>query len=70
MNVNDAIETAIDHFLETGNYTPSHCDVRCLVNELTEGNQRVRKLGYDQDKAFNRVRKGIRQRRLERAPNL
>ena len=56
MNVIQAIEAAIEHFRESGNLTPSHCDVRCLINDLTADNQRIYRRGYDQDRAFRIVR--------------
>jgi hypothetical protein len=46
-------------FIQSGNLTPSHCDVRCAINDLMDGYERDgHKVhhGYDQDRAFHRVR--------------
>lgn len=55
MNVKEAINEAARHFAQAGNFRPSHCDVRCLINDLTEDNPGVRARGYDQDRAHNAV---------------
>jgi hypothetical protein len=46
-------------FIESRNLTPSHCDVRCACNDALDSLERDgHKVhhGYDQDRAFHRVR--------------
>lgn len=56
MNTTQAIEHAAQYFASVGEFFPSHCDVRCLINDLTQDNPRIIRNGYDQDRAFARVR--------------
>lgn len=56
MNITNAIEYAAQYFASIGEFYPSHCDVRCLINDLTCDNPRIVRDGYDQDRAFYRVR--------------
>lgn len=56
MNISNAIEHAAQYFASIGEFNPSHCDVRCLINDMTQYNPRVVREGYDQDRAFARVR--------------
>ena len=56
MNVTEAIEFAADAFRSAGNLSPSHCDVRCTINDLTRDNPRIYRQGYDQTRAWQRVR--------------
>ena len=56
MNISNAIEYAAQHFASIGEFYPSHCDVRCLINDMTQDNPRIMRDGYDQDRAFTRVR--------------
>jgi hypothetical protein len=56
MTINQAIQETAHHFASVGEYSPSHCDVRCLINELTQDNERIVRDGYNQDLAFKRVR--------------
>jgi hypothetical protein len=51
----DAITTAAEIFAERGERSPSLCDVRCLINDLTAENSP--RWSYNQDKAFRRVRR-------------
>lgn len=56
MNLTNAIECTAQYFASIGEFNPSHCDVRCLINDMTQDNQRIVREGYDQDRAFSRVR--------------
>lgn len=49
MKLKEAIETAARMFAQRGEYRPSHCDVRCTINELVDRS-------YSQDRAFQKVR--------------
>lgn len=60
MNINQAIETAAQMFAQSGEFSPSHCDVRCAINDLTQENPRIVREGYSQDRAFQRVRAILR----------
>jgi hypothetical protein len=51
MKLQEAIETAARAFAQRGEYHPSHCDVRCTINDLIDGNT-----SYHQDRAFHKVR--------------
>ena len=52
--------TIADGFAGSGNFTPTHCDVRCAVNDLLDGLERdghdVRH-DYNQNRAFRQVRR-------------
>ncbi len=50
-----AIITAAEIFAERGERSPSLCDVRCLINDLTAENSP--RWYYNQEKAFRRVRR-------------
>ena len=64
MNLSEAkIETA-RYWIRKGHFNPSHCDVRCCVNDLTADNPRIAARGYDQDKAHRDVLRLIRSYRL------
>lgn len=52
-----AIETATQIFKDRGERSPSLCEVRCLINDLTSGNSP--QWVYNQEKAFRKVRSGI-----------
>ena len=56
MNIKDAIQQTAQHFASIGEFSPSHCDVRCFINDLTQDNARIVREGYNQDAAFARVR--------------
>lgn len=56
MNTTQAIEHAAQYFASVGEFSPSHCDVRCTINDLTRDNPRIMRHGYDQNRAFARVR--------------
>lgn len=56
MNISNAIEYAAQYFASVGEFNPSHCDVRCLINDMTQDNPRIVRDGYNQDHAFARVR--------------
>jgi hypothetical protein len=49
MKLQDAIQTAARVFAQRGQYRPSHCDVRCTINDLVDRH-------YNQDRAFRKVR--------------
>lgn len=51
MKLQEAIETAARAFAQRGEYHPSHCDVRCTINDLIDGST-----SYHQDRAFHKVR--------------
>ena len=55
MTVNEAIKEAARYFKARGNYSPSHCDVRCFVNDATADNPNIVNKGYDQNHAHKRV---------------
>ena len=55
MNIKDAIQQTAQHFASIGEFSPSHCDVRCMINDLTQDNARIVREGYNQDVAFARV---------------
>jgi hypothetical protein len=54
-HLDTAITTAAEIFAERGEGSPSLCDVRCLINDLTAENSP--RWSYNQDKAFRRVRR-------------
>jgi hypothetical protein len=56
MTITQAIEQAAQYFASVGEFSPSHCDVRCTINDLTQDNARISRDGYNQDLAFKRVR--------------
>lgn len=56
MNISNAIEHAAQYFASIGEFYPSHCDVRCLINDITQDKPRIVREGYNQDRAFSRVR--------------
>jgi hypothetical protein len=64
MTIKTAIEQAAHHFASAGDFFPSHCDVRCLINDMTQDNQRIARDGYNQDLAFKRVRNILKSIRL------
>lgn len=55
MTIKDAIHEAARYFASVGDFSPSHCDVRCMINDLTQENPRIVREGYNQDVAFARV---------------
>lgn len=56
MNITEATEIAAAEFKRNGNLTPSHCDVRCCINNLLDGTKYAIK-GYSQNRAWQSVRK-------------
>ena len=52
MNLKDAITEAVRHFASRGEFAPSLCDVRCILNDLVTRH-------YDQEKAFRKVRSAL-----------
>lgn len=55
-----AYEAAAAMFRFRGNYHPSHCDVRCAINDLLDQMQKYNHTvhhGYSQDKAHREVLK-------------
>lgn len=57
MNVTQAIYHVAQRY-QRGD-KPSHCDVRCQINDLVADNERISRNGYDQDRAFMRVRRAL-----------
>jgi hypothetical protein len=55
ITIKDAIQEAARYFASLGEFSPSHCDVRCMINDLTQDNPRIVREGYNQDAAFARV---------------
>ena len=55
MTTKEAIQEAARYFASVGEFSPSHCDVRCAINDLTQDNARIVREGYNQDLAFTRV---------------
>jgi hypothetical protein len=55
MTIKDAIQQTAQYFASIGEFSPSHCDVRCMINDLTQDNARIVREGYNQDVAFARV---------------
>ena len=56
MTIKYAIQQTAQYFASVGEFSPSHCDVRCMINDLTQDNSRIAREGYNQDVAFARVR--------------
>jgi len=55
MTIKDAIQQTARYFASVGEFSPSHCNVRCMINDLTQYNARIVRDGYNQDLAFARV---------------
>jgi hypothetical protein len=55
MNTTEAIQRTAQYFASVGEFSPSHCDVRCMINYLTQDNPRIVREGYNQDIAHKRV---------------
>lgn len=55
MKIKESIQQTAQHFANVGEFSPSHCDVRCMINDLTQDNARIVREGYNQDVAFARV---------------
>ena len=55
MNTIEAIQETARHFASIGEFSPTRCDVRCMINDLTQDNPRIVREGYNQDAAFARV---------------
>ena len=55
MTIKDAIQQTAQYFASVGEFSPSHCDVRCMINDLTQDNARIVREGYNQDLAHKRV---------------
>ena len=63
MRIHDVYRMVADQFRYANHLTPSHCDVRCAVNDALESFERdgYRVFhGYNQDRAFRRVRRLLR----------
>ncbi len=58
--MSEVYATIADGFAGSGNFTPTHCDVRCAVNDLLDmldrGGAEVNH-EYSQDRAFQQVRR-------------
>jgi hypothetical protein len=62
-SISEALNTAAVYFRAYGNLAPSHCDVRCLVNDLLDSRHRDGYrvcFRYSQDKAHRTVKRLIR----------
>ena len=60
--IRQAIADAVAHFRSKRNGQPSHCDVRCLINDLLEPSERAGYRvhhGYSQDAAYKAVRRSL-----------
>jgi hypothetical protein len=60
MNITKIIEIAAESFKASGNLTPSHCDVRCFINDvIADCDEQTQKRCecYDQTRAWMRVRR-------------
>ena len=57
MNLTEAIACYVDSCERTGTKRPSHCDVRCFINGAIANNPRYVVRGYDQDRAWQTVRR-------------
>lgn len=55
MTIRDAIQEAARYFASKEEFSPSHCDVRCFINDLTQENPRIVREGYNQNLAHKRV---------------
>jgi hypothetical protein len=55
MTIKDAIQQTAQHFASVGDFSPSHCDVRCMINDLTQENPLIVREGYSQELAHKRV---------------
>jgi len=55
MKTTEAIQETARYFASVGEFSPSHCDVRCMINDLTQDNPRIVREGYNQDLAHKRV---------------
>jgi hypothetical protein len=55
MTLKEAIQEAARYFAGVGEFSPTHCDIRCMINDLTQDNARIVREGYNQDLAFARV---------------
>lgn len=55
MKIKESIEQVAQYFASVGEFFPSHCDVRCMINDLTQDNARIVREGYNQDLAHKRV---------------
>lgn len=57
------LEALAENFRASGNFTPTHCDVRCHVNDMLDDASRSGyrvNHGYSQDRAFAIVRRTLR----------
>ncbi len=61
--MSEIYQTVADGFAGSGNLSPSHCDVRCAVNDVLDNLDRDGFAvchGYSQDRAFRVVRSLLR----------
>ncbi len=71
ITVEHLCQMAAEAFGAIGNRRPSHCDVRCAINDLIDGYERDGAIvyhGYNQDRAFRRVRAILASGREEVSP--
>ena len=59
MKLNDAIQYVAEYHAKEESL-PTHCTVRCEINDLTADNPYIYANGYNQDRAFKRVIKLIK----------
>jgi len=60
--ISQLISDCVQWCRDTGNLRPSHCDVRCMINDALnsyEANGATVHHGYSQDRAFSAVRKQL-----------
>lgn len=57
MNVQEAIQTCVEHYRNAGELRPSLTTTRCFINDLTADNPRIYREGYNQERAWKKVRK-------------
>jgi len=58
-----AFEEAVRHFRAKGDLQPTHCDVRCAINDILDSEEKSGyrvKHGYSQDRAFREVRRSLK----------
>ena len=53
MSLKDAITEAVRHFASRGEFEPSPCDVRCMLNDIVTRH-------YNQERAFRKVRSALK----------
>lgn len=59
MNITQSIHHAAESFRDAGHLSPSHCDVRCAINDLTADDPAISRRGYNQTRAWLQVRRQL-----------